>query len=203
MMKIQLRLVGILSVWLVCQFGSMAAHAQDRECFLCNVAISEATITGPSSVQAGDVHSWTASARWSFDYDLLPGETIDFSAKALTFQEFTPPDDYHDASVTPYTKIICEPDCKGHGSIIVSFTATGAFEPPLGNTTQNIYLIPQAELTSSTDPFIDNLYDMPIAVPAITISILPAPVPEPTSVAMLMCGLGAIWSRARQRARRR
>lgn len=170
--------------------SATTSHAQERACFLCNVEISDATITGPSSIQGGTVDSWTGSAKWTFDYDLLPGETIDFTASALTFPEFTPPDYYRNADVTPYTKIICEPDCKGHGSIIVSFAAVGAFDPFPGKTTQNIYLIPEATLNS---PSGINIYDLPIAVPKITVTV--TAVPEPTIILMLICGLGIIGVR--------
>ena len=187
--------LSLIGAGLIAFCGVASAQAQGRTHWISGSSFSDSTIAGPTSVRIGDVDSWTATARWTFTYDLLPGERIDLSAVALTFPEFTPPDDYYPADVTPFRSIICEPDCMGDASFFVTFTATGAFEPPTGTTTQPIYLIPIAKLTSTRDSGI-SYYDFPIAVPFKTIEVA---IPEPSLWSLMIGGFGLAGRSLRRR----
>lgn len=170
------------------------AHARD---WLSNLTVSPPTTTGPTTIPIGQTGDWTATATWSFDYDLINGEQITFSALAQSFQEFATGE--FPASLSGDTLISCLPTCTGHGSVSVSYTATGAFSPPPGGTLQDIYLQPTATMTSLVDPHTIHIYDLPIRVAYFGITV--TEVPEPSITAMLM-GSALVLIRSAKRRRR-
>jgi hypothetical protein len=64
-------------------------------------------------------------------------------------------------------------------------------------TTQPIYLIPMARMTSTSDPHGIHYYDFPIAVPRKRIEI--TAVPEPATWALMIGGFALVGTLARRR----
>ncbi|WP_085317540.1 PEP-CTERM sorting domain-containing protein [Derxia lacustris] len=173
----------------------------ERDFWIGDIVRGTPVTSGPSTIPSGVVASWSAATTWNFSYHLYRQESFSFSAQAQSFQEFARGE--FPATVAGLTAFTCAAtDCIGKGSITVSYTATGAFEPPSGYANQDIYLEPEFRMLSPIlDPHAIYIVDFLASVPKFHI-LVTSPVPEPDPNLMLLGG-GALALSLRGWRRRR